>query len=125
MIMADDNQQSSNSPGSKKAKPARAAEAVGAIAPAGFVDRLVADPAAPPVMVLLSGYPGSAAKEDHMRLYLTPDLAFWLDIPNEAVLHILETPADKNPLGAVTVWVRSDAAASGGNRWAAAAPERE
>lgn len=72
----------------------------------GFVGRLVPDPAAPPELRLLVGYPGASSAEGHVRLYASPDLGGWWDIPEDAVLHRRAIPGD--PLGAEILWIRRD-----------------
>lgn len=85
-----------------------------------FVAKLVADPSAPPAVYLLSGYLGESGLEDHSRLYLRPDLATWVDIPEESLLHTEKVSHGDNVLGAVFVWVRNDARLSNGTSWPAA-----
>lgn len=36
----------------------------------GFVSRLVGDPANPPEVAVLTGYPGASSLEGHIRVYL-------------------------------------------------------
>ncbi len=91
------------------------------VAAANFVSKIVEDPASPPAVVLLTGYPGGSAGEGTSRFYLSPDLAFWLDVPSEAVVHVQDIDSSQNPLGAVAVWVRQDAKVTGGNRWSTGA----
>lgn len=72
----------------------------------GFVGRLVPDPASPPELTLLVGYPGASVEEGHVRLYASPDLSRWWEIPEDGVLHRQTVPND--PLGAEIVWIRRD-----------------
>lgn len=72
----------------------------------GFVGRLVPDPASPPELALLVGYPGASAQEGHVRLYASPDLSRWWEIPEDGVLHRQAVPNDS--LGAEIVWIRRD-----------------
>ena len=91
------------------------------IAAAGFVAKVVEDPASPPAVVLLWGYPGASPKDGHSRFYLSPELSYWIDVPTDGVVHVQEAAGERNPFGAVAVWVRQDAKVSGGNRWSTGA----
>lgn len=73
----------------------------------GFVARLVPDPSSPPDLKLLVGYPGDAAEKGSVRLYASPDLSAWWDIPESDVAQRQPLPGD--PLGAEILWVRSEA----------------
>ena len=90
------------------------------VAAADFVTKVVADPSAPPAVYLVSGYPGPSSRDGHTRLYYTPDLSVWLEIPSDAIVHTQELTHDRNVLGAVLMWVRQDAQISDGNRWTSA-----
>lgn len=72
----------------------------------GFVGRLVPDPASPPELTMLVGYPGASAEDGQVRLYASPDLSRWWEIPQNEVLHRQNVPND--PLGAEIVWIRRD-----------------
>jgi hypothetical protein len=72
----------------------------------GFVGRLVPDPSSPPELTLLVGYPGGSVEKGHVRLYASPDLSRWWEIPEDDVLHRQAVPND--PLGAEIVWIRRD-----------------
>jgi hypothetical protein len=58
----------------------------------------------------LYGYPGASSEENHNRLYLSPDLSQYVEVPTGALLHRMTVPADQDPNGAVVLWVRRDAA---------------
>jgi hypothetical protein len=75
----------------------------------GFVSRLVGDPANPPEVAVLTGYPGASSLEGHIRVYLRVDLGEYVDIPADAVLHRLDVPAAQDPLGPVYLWIKRDA----------------
>jgi hypothetical protein len=77
---------------------------------AEFVRRIVTDPKNVPDVMRLYGYPGASSEEGHERLYLSTDLATFVEIPRDAILHRTAVPADQDPNGAVTLWVRRDAA---------------
>jgi hypothetical protein len=53
---------------------------------ASFVREIVSDPKNVPDVILLYGYLGASSEEGHNRLYLSPDLANYVEIPKEAVL---------------------------------------
>lgn len=73
-----------------------------------LVTALVEDPDAPPSVNLVFGLPGPSTKDAHTRLYFGIDLGRWIDIPDEAILHI-HAASDPNPLGIAVLWVRQDA----------------
>jgi hypothetical protein len=91
------------------------------VAAADFVTKVVADPATPPAVYVFSGYPGPSARDGYTRLYYTPDLSVWLEIPSDAIVHTQDAAPDRNVLGAVLMWVRQDAQITGGSRWASGA----
>ncbi len=75
---------------------------------ANHVAQIVSDPANPPDTVLIAGYPGASPFEGYERLYFTPDLSNWVDIPKDDVLHQAPVPGDS--FGAVYVWIRKGSA---------------
>jgi hypothetical protein len=77
---------------------------------ADFVRRIVTDPRNVPDVMRLYGYPGASSEENHDRLYLSPDLSTYIEVPREATLHRMAVPAEQDPNGAVVLWVRRDAA---------------
>jgi hypothetical protein len=85
-------------------------------AAADFVEKVVSDPAAPPAVWLLAGYPGRSAREGQMRLYLSPDLSAWIDVPEEAVVHTEEIPTQLAWPPCIVAWVRQDAHLTPGYR---------
>jgi hypothetical protein len=97
----------------RSSKSSKAAQ----VAAADFVTKVVADPATPPAVYVFSGYPGPSAREGYTRLYYTPDLSVWLEIPSDAIVHTQGVAPERNVLGAVLMWVRQDAQITGGNRW--------
>ena len=76
---------------------------------AGFVDQIVKDPNNPPDALLLQGYLGASSEEDHIRLYLDPQLSDYVEIPQDAVLHTVDLPPEQSPLGGSYVWINRDA----------------
>ncbi len=73
-----------------------------------FVAKLVPDPASPPDLMRLAGYRGASSQEGHVRLYGNPELSIYWDIPEGDVVYEQPVPADVDPLGAVTLWVKRD-----------------
>lgn len=72
-----------------------------------WVDRLVPDPISPPRLQVLSGYRGRAAAEGAVRLYLQADLASWVDLPGDAVVHESES-TDALGLPRAWLWLAGD-----------------
>jgi len=77
---------------------------------AAFVREIVSDPKAVPDVMLLYGYLGASSEEDHERLYLSPDLTNYVEVPTSAILHQMAAPKEQDPHGGVTLWVKKDAA---------------
>jgi hypothetical protein len=75
-----------------------------------FIRRIVTDPKNVPDVMLLTGYLGASSEEAHERLYLSPDLTNYVEIPNTAILHQAPLPKEQDAHGGVTLWVRKDAA---------------
>ena len=48
-----------------------------------FVRHIVHDPKNVPDVTLLYGYPGASSEEGHERLYLSPDLSAYVEVPND------------------------------------------
>jgi hypothetical protein len=74
-----------------------------------FVSKIVEDPKSPPQTLLLSGYIGAASVPEHTRLYLDPELSDYVDIPNEAILHVAHRPPEQGPLRGSYIWIKRDA----------------
>jgi hypothetical protein len=77
---------------------------------AGFVRQIVTDPKNVPDVMRLYGYPGASSEENHERLYLSPDLTNYVEIPANDVMHRMAVPAEQDPHGGVYLWVKKDAA---------------
>ena len=82
-----------------------------------FVAKVIQDPMSVPAVWLLPGYLGESSEQDHTRLYLVPNLAYWIEIPTDAILHVAQLQDPANFLGAVLVWVRQGARLMAGNCW--------
>lgn len=80
----------------------------------GFADRVVSDPANPPELAVLSGYPGASSLERHLRLYLTLDLSEYIDVPESAVVH--QEAVGEAPLQSVVMWIRRNAEVTSSGR---------
>lgn len=87
---------------------------------AGFVGRVVSDPANPPQTRLLTGWLGDAAEPGFRRLYGDAELSSWVDLPADAILYS-EAIRDCQPAGGVFVWVRAEALVRPGGSAAARA----
>ncbi len=75
---------------------------------ADFVAKIVKDPKNPPATVMLTGFLGASSEPGHTRLYFDPHLSNYVEIPDDAILHTEEVPA-QGGLGATHVWIRQDA----------------
>jgi hypothetical protein len=76
---------------------------------APFVREIVSDPNSVPDVMLLYGYLGASSEPEHERLYLRADLAQYVEIPTSAILRRMDAPAEQDPHGGVTLWVKQDA----------------
>jgi hypothetical protein len=77
---------------------------------ADFIRQIVSDPKNVPDVALLTGYLGASSEEGHERLYLSPDLTNYVEIPKDAILHQAPLPSEQDAHGGVTLWVKKDAA---------------
>jgi hypothetical protein len=77
---------------------------------ARFVHDIVKDPAHVPDVMRLYGYLGASSEAHHERLYLTPDLSSYVEVPTEAILHRMAMPPEQDPHGGTVLWVRQGAA---------------
>src|SRR5215831_3706359 len=71
--------------------------------------KIVTDPANPPDAVLLVGIQGASSEAGHTRLYFDPQFSNYIDIPDNALLHSQDIPADQSPFGQSYVWVKREA----------------
>jgi hypothetical protein len=74
--------------------------------PDGLADKLVRDPADVPDLRALVGYLGRSSRPRHIRLYLTPDLGEYVEIPEDAVVHKQPLASEERPLAGSAVWVK-------------------
>jgi hypothetical protein len=66
-----------------------------------LVEALVSDPDDVPDVVMLQGYLGRGGVEGTWRLYFTPDLDDYVDIPADKILHRRRLPDDRGTM----IWV--------------------
>lgn len=74
-----------------------------------FVTHLVPDPSQLPDVVLLSGFCGRSSRPGHSRLYVTPELTAFVDVPEEDIVHSQAVDRDRSALGGTFLWVRRGA----------------
>jgi hypothetical protein len=74
-----------------------------------WVRNVVGDPASGERPVLLAGYVGDAADDEHTRIYLDPSLSSYVDVRDADVLHHAPLEGDHAPAGGSLVWVRGGA----------------
>lgn len=77
-----------------------------------FIARLVPDPTAIPSLTVLGGYLGKSPTEGRWRLYLNTKLNLYVDIAERDIVLSQSLATEQAPLGAVRVWVRSNATLS-------------
>jgi hypothetical protein len=51
------------------------------------------------------GFPGEHCVDSHLRLYLTLELDEWLEIPKDAVRHVVQCDSGCASLGGVVLWI--------------------
>ena len=73
------------------------------------VQHLVPDPSAVPEVKILSGFLGKSSRDGHWRLYLTPELSEYIEIPEEAVLRSQKLDNEQSPLGGTILWINRNA----------------
>ncbi len=74
-----------------------------------FVAKIVTDPKNPPNTLLLKGFIGASSEKGYIRLYFDSELSDYIEIPETAVLHSLNVPPEKSPVGGSYVWIQRDA----------------
>jgi hypothetical protein len=74
-----------------------------------IIKQLVPQPGQPPDAKVLAGFLGESSREGHWRLYLTPQLDHYVEIPRDAILHTISLESKDNPIGGTVVWVRREA----------------
>src|SRR5580700_7312048 len=87
-----------------------------------FIRHIVTDPKNVPDVMLLTGYLGASSQEDHERLYLSPDLSNYVEIPKAAILHQAPLPKEQAAHGLANYFAGAiQAGAQGAPRGAGAA----
>ncbi len=71
---------------------------------------LVPDPAAVPDLLVLIGFPGRSSRRGHFRLYDSPDLSDYWEIPVAAVLYRVPLSPGRRAAARTVVWVARRAA---------------
>ena len=71
-----------------------------------LIQHLVSDPAAVPGVRALAGFLGKSTRDGCWRLYLSPDLSDYLEIPEEAILHHKPLDAQQSALGGTIIWIK-------------------
>lgn len=56
--------------------------------------------------VLLEGYAGESSEPNHVRLYTDDALNSFIDLPKNAIIHVVSNSREENPLGGCKVWVK-------------------
>ncbi len=74
-----------------------------------FIREFVTDPANVPDVMCLYGYLGQSTEDGHERLYQSPSLTPYIEVPTKAILYRKKAAHEHDPLGGVTLWVRRDA----------------
>lgn len=72
-----------------------------------LIDDLIPDPSQHEPVTALSGFLGKSTQADHWRLYLTPELDQYVEIPENAILRTKPSPASRPTLAGSIVWVRA------------------
>ena len=73
-----------------------------------WISEIVHDPMDVPSVVVICGFAGKSAKDDHVRIYLTPSLTYLCEIPRAAIVHCIPLPRDQFPLGGSYFWIAAD-----------------
>lgn len=74
-----------------------------------LVELLLPDPTqGHPNVRVLAGYLGNSTQKENVRLYLTPALDVYLELPREAIMQSQSLVSDQNPLGGTLLWVKQD-----------------
>ncbi|MGA7235839.1 MAG: hypothetical protein WBY44_09175, partial [Bryobacteraceae bacterium] len=73
----------------------------------GFSSKLVDDPSKPPALTMITGIRGESTEPEHTRVYLTPDLSSYVEIPDEAIKHSQKVSND--PFDTEYLWISRDA----------------
>ena len=72
-----------------------------------LIDDLIPDPSQHEPVTALSGFLGKSTQAGHWRLYLTPELDQYVEIPEDAILRTKPSPASGPTLAGSIVWIRA------------------
>lgn len=61
-----------------------------------------------PDVRILVGYVGRSSQPEYWRLYLTPVLDVYVEIPQDAIVHSQSLANEQNPMGGTMLWVKHD-----------------
>jgi hypothetical protein len=73
-----------------------------------FTENLVKDPDNPPNLIVLSGFVGRSTRKGYVRLYLTPELNDYIEIPEEKIHHQEQVQKVQNSLGGSQLWIERE-----------------
>ena len=59
--------------------------------------------------VPLIGYLGRGEREDHWRIYLTPELREYVEVHENDIIDRRDRPPDESPIGGSVLWVKTTA----------------
>lgn len=76
--------------------------------PDNFIAKIVKDPRSVPETLMLTGYLGASSEPAHKRLYFDIELASYIEIPEDAILHH-ENIQTSAPITQDFVWIKKDA----------------
>jgi hypothetical protein len=78
------------------------------LSPDPLVKRLVPNPDEVPDLVSITGWLGKGSKKNVLRLYLTPNMGYYLEVDAGDVVHAEKIGKDSD-LGGTVLWLQSDA----------------
>jgi len=74
-----------------------------------LIQSLVPDPSAVPDARALFGFLGKSTREGFWRLYVSPDLDEYVEVPEDAMIHREQLAREQSALGGTVIWVKRDA----------------
>ena len=77
-----------------------------------LVKKLVPDPNVLPDVVVMTGYIGRSLRDGFIRLYLSPQLDSYREIPTAGIVHQHELDHEYAPFGGSALWVKAGAQVS-------------
>ncbi|GAC1349478.1 MAG: hypothetical protein NVSMB27_23000 [Ktedonobacteraceae bacterium] len=74
-----------------------------------LVEKLMPDPSqGHPDVRMLVGFLGRSSQPEYCRLYLTPELDAYMEIPRDAIVHNQSLANEQNPMDGTRLWVKQD-----------------